>query len=109
MRKTAHLRVIPVMAISLLMLGCNDPTPSKGTRIDLENTSMAVTTIKQKLQIEGCEITVHRVTTASSDSLKDFTIGTAKCPTATVTSTTQNCGKNCYENTLQLAPLARTE
>ena len=92
-----------VAACSLSACG-NDPRPSTKTADDIANTRMAVTKVKQSLTVEGCSISVHRVHTSISDSLNSFTLAVADCPTATVTTTNQNCGKNCMQNAMLVEP-----
>lgn len=90
-----------LMAGLLLMSGCSsDPTPDAGVAASYKATKMAVTPIEQQLEIDGCTVSVSRVTTAKSDLLSDFTVAVAKCPTATVTSTSHNCGKGCTANNI---------
>lgn len=96
MRKSA----VFTLCAALLLSACdkNSPTPSGETRGNIESTSFDVSTVKQSLTVDGCEVRVHRVHTARKDLLNPFTIATAKCPTATVVSTEQNCGKSCVSN-----------
>lgn len=99
--------LLAVLASATLLAGCdNDPAPSKSSQRNYEETKMAATAIKQPLEIEGCIVKVHRVTTANSDILPNFTIAVAKCPTATVTSTQHGCGKNCSANNIVVQPRA---
>lgn len=103
MKRTFHLLV--VLASTIMMTGCsNDPTPSDGRKANYAATRFAVTKAGSPLEVEGCQVTVHRVTTADSDYLNDFTLAVAKCPTATVTSTEYSCGKSCHANNIVVQP-----
>lgn len=103
MQRTSQL--IIVLASAILMTGCsNDPTPSADRKANYAATRFAVTKAGSPLEVEGCQVTVHRVTTANSDYLNDFTLAVAKCPTATVTTTEYGCGKSCHANNIVVHP-----
>ena len=90
---------------SAILTGCgNDPTPSADRKANYAATRFAVTKAGSPLEVEGCQVTVHRVTTANSDYLNDFTLAVAKCPTATVTTTEYGCGKSCHANNIVVQP-----
>lgn len=99
------ISMITLAAGLLLMSGCSsDPTPDEGVAAKYKATKMAVTPIEQRLEIDGCLVMVSRVTTAKSDLLSDFTVAVAKCPTATVASTTHNCGRGCNATNVVVQP-----
>lgn len=99
------ISLITVVAGLLLASGCSkDPTPDVGVAARYKATKMAVTPLDQRLEIDGCTVTVSRVTTTKLDLLSDFTVAVAKCPTATVTSTSHNCGKSCNANNVVVQP-----
>jgi outer membrane murein-binding lipoprotein Lpp len=98
--------LVAVIAGVLALTGCsNDPNPNSSTKANYEGTRFAVTKAGQGFGVDGCEITVHRVTTGNLDSLPDFTLATAKCPTATVTSIENHEGK-VSRNTVVVKPAA---
>lgn len=98
------------LAAACLLSACGDwqtnPTPSSKTANDIARTRMAVTKVEQTLTVEGCSVSVHRVHTSFSDSLHNFTLAVADCPTATVTTTNQTCGKNCRQDAILVQPKA---
>lgn len=97
-----------VLAAACLLSACGnwqtDPKPSSKTASDIAQTRMAVTKVEQTLTVEGCSVSVHRVHTSFADSLHNFTLAVADCPTATVTTTNQNCGKNCRQDAMLVQP-----
>jgi len=100
-------RLLPLFALSVILLsGCsNDPAPSQNLLENLGATKMATTRVgTQPLMVDGCEVNVHRVTTGSKSFVPDFTLAVAKCPTATVTVTSQSCGKACQEDDILVQP-----
>ena len=100
------ISAITLAAGLLLMSGCSsDPTPDGGVAAKYKATKMAVTPLEQRLEIDGCTVTVSRVTTPRTAILSDFTVAVAKCPTATVTSTSHSCGKSCNANNILVQPV----
>jgi hypothetical protein len=74
--------------------GCSDnPTPSARDQASIASTRFAVTKMGEGFQVEGCQVQPWRVNVTGS--LPNFTMATVKCPTASVTATSQNCGKGC--------------
>jgi hypothetical protein len=93
------------LVCSLAMTSCsNDPTPSADSQHNYGNTHFAVSKAGDPFEVDGCLVSVHRVTTASSDLLPDFTLATAKCPTATVDVANNVCGKSCVSNNVLVTP-----
>lgn len=98
-------------ACSVLLSACDlhNPAPDPQTRASYEATRMAVTKVGEPLEVEGCKISVHRVSTAAADKLSSFTMAVAHCPTATVTSTSHGCGKRCVSNHIVVEPSPEAE
>lgn len=98
--------LVAIVAGALALTSCsNDPNPNSNTRENYEGTRFAVTKAGQDFVVDGCEVSVHRVTTGNLDSLPDFTLATAKCPSATVTSIENHDGK-VTRNTVVVKPAA---
>ncbi|KVP96932.1 hypothetical protein WJ97_14015 [Burkholderia ubonensis] len=107
MRRSTLL--LGALAGAIMLSGCgNDPNPSPDLKANYEGTRFAVTKAGATLEVEGCQVSVHRVTTANSDALNDFTMAVAKCPTATVTATEYGCGKSCHANNIVVKPVGPT-
>lgn len=102
MRRSTLLSMALVGALALTSCG-NDPNPNSSTKANYEGTRFAVTKAGQSLDVDGCVVSVHRVTTGNLDSLPDFTLATANCPTATVTTTESLEGK-VTRNTILVKP-----
>lgn len=89
-----------------LLSGCDDtvdnPTPTPSTRASFESSRYATVKAGAPFEVEGCQIQVHKVfvTRTQQMSADSFTLATAKCPTADVTVTHENCGKNCVHNNI---------
>ena len=64
------------------------------------NAKMTVYPVGTPMLVNGCTVTVHRV--AVSSSINDFTMATAQCDGAKVTSTEQSCGKNCHTSAIRV-------
>ncbi|WP_157641903.1 hypothetical protein [Burkholderia ubonensis] len=103
MRRSALL--LAALAGAIMLSGCSDdPNPSPDRKANYAATKFAVTKAGPTLDVEGCQVKVHRVTTANSDYLNDFTMAVANCPTATVTTTEYGCGKSCHANNIVIQP-----
>jgi hypothetical protein len=97
--------VLCVLVGAALLTGCsNDPNPSSSSKANYASTHFAVSKAGDPFVVDGCQVQVHRVTTASTDALPDFTLAVARCPTATVTVENNNCGKSCMSNTIAVLP-----
>jgi hypothetical protein len=93
---------------ALALTSCsNDPAPSADSQHNYGATHFAVSKAGDPFEVDGCLVSVHRITTASSDLLPDFTLATAKCPTATVTAVNNGCGKSCVANNIVVTPAAQ--
>ncbi len=103
-RLSSHALLMLVLSFGVAGCDSDNTYPNGSIRRDIEGTSMVVSNVKQPLVIEGCSVTIHRIHTAPGDMLNDFTVGVAKCPTATVTSTSHTCGKGCTANNIMVNP-----
>jgi len=104
MRRSTLL--VPAFIGLLALASCsNDPNPNSSTKANYEGTRFAVTKAGPNLDVDGCQVSVHRVTTGNLDSLPDFTLATAKCATATVASIEDHEGK-VSRNTVVVTPVA---
>lgn len=68
--------------------------------------------IGKPFTVNGCTVQLHRVAVEFREGVQignssDITISTVDCPTATVSSATYRCGKNCKSDTVQLQPKAQ--
>jgi hypothetical protein len=92
---------------ALALASCsNDPTPSADSQHNYGATHFAVSKAGDPFEVDGCMVSVHRITTANSDLLPDFTLATAKCQTATVSVVNNGCGKSCVANNVLVTPSA---
>jgi hypothetical protein len=79
-----------------------DPTPDADQQLYYANSKLASTPYGQPLNLDGCQVHLHRVIATHPGVLgKDFlTVATATCPTAVVKSSQQSCGKSCVQETV---------
>lgn len=100
-QRTLGYFALAALVTCTLLAGCNqDPRPSYRDAQEIEQTQLAVTKMGEPFEVDGCTVQAHRVTV--SGALPNFTLATAKCPTAQVSATTQNCGKNCTSEAVKV-------
>lgn len=104
-----HLFLLATCSVLLSACDMHNPVPSAETRASYESTRMAVTKVGEPLEVDGCKVSIHRVSTAAADKLNSFTMAVAHCPTATVTSTSHVCGKNCVADNIAVQPSPEAE
>lgn len=107
------LRIFLLMAATVGLVlfagGHFDPTPAESRIAHALATQFEVTQVGSSFDAAGCQVNVHRVTGGSAVPIKPFTLAVAKCPTATVTSTSQVCGKNCIRDDVTVMAAAPAE
>jgi hypothetical protein len=99
--------LVVALATLTTLNGCGervvpDPTPSAEIKAELSKTRLAVATLGEPFEVDGCTVQAHRVHV--SGNVPNFTLATAKCPTATVRATENSCGKNCTNSVVQVIP-----
>jgi len=73
---------------------------------DWANASIKPLPLGKPFILDGCTVQLHRVLVSTKKgAAMDVTMSTASCPTAKVTATNENCGKNCEQDTLQVQPI----
>lgn len=114
MRKYISIRLLAAIA-AIALAGCSnkpaeDPTMSDEHLVGYANSRFFVAKEGQPFVVDGCQVQIHavRVTRPGTMSNGSFTLATAKCPTAQVTATHENCGKNCEQDTLRVEAVAPT-
>jgi hypothetical protein len=111
MRNYKSIRLLAAIA-AVLLAGCGktsmsdaaDPTLDRDKQVGYANSRIFVTKDGEPFELEGCRVQLHavRVTRPGTMSNAMVTLATAKCPTAQVTATHENCGKNCEHDTLRI-------
>lgn len=90
--------VLLALTASLGLMGCSE-TPENQERI--KNTVFQPRTYGQAVELDGCLVQMHQL---QAKNFFPIIVATAKCPTATVTATNQDCGKNCLMEQITVKP-----
>jgi len=113
MRNYKSIRFLAAIA-AVLLVGCSnstdakDPAMSPETQAGYANSRIFVAKEGEPFEVEGCRVQLHavRVNRPGTMSNDMVTLATAKCPTANVTATHENCGKNCEQDTIRVKATA---
>lgn len=106
-----------LLAMAVLLTACDehkpasDPTPSDETTQRNQQSRLAVSPVGQPLEVDGCIVKVHdvRVTRPGVALDSNFTLATANCPAAQVTTTREVCGKSCVHDTVRVDRLSEAD
>jgi len=108
MRK--HYSVL--IAMAAILTACNSSADStkpgkfgEQEAKDYATATIATTPYGKPFELNGCTVQVYKAfgTPPPGYSGRDnFTMATAACPTASVTTARESCGKNCVDNTLKV-------
>lgn len=107
-----NFRTFALLTVGIMLASCSnrdpyDPTPTPDLVQNYGSTRFAVTAAGQPFDVQGCKVSVHRVSTGSQSYVPSFTLAIAECPTATVTSVEHVCGKGCTASDILLTPGSR--
>jgi hypothetical protein len=116
MRNHISTRLLAAIA-AVLLAGCGPASPAKDPSMtperQAEYASSRVFVAKEgePFEVEGCKVQLHAVRVTRPGTLSDATVtlATAKCPTANVTATHENCGKNCEQDTIRVEAAAAAQ
>jgi hypothetical protein len=105
-----------LLAMTVLLAGCigkpaSDPTPAEETAQRNQQSRLAVSPVGQPLEVDGCLVKVHDVHITRPGVALDsnFTLATANCPAAQVTTAREVCGKGCVHNTVRVDRLSEAD
>ena len=102
----SRTRILAIAALALGLSACNKPDAHGVVHRDSskkwETAAITPYPVGKPFMLDGCRVQLHRI--AISTNLSDVTLSTVECPTARVTTSTNECGKNCVSNSIAVTP-----